>query len=136
MAREWMASNNKAGRFKWQVVPIPLHRRKQRKRGFNQSEMLAKGWAEVNEVSVLQALIRPRSGRSLTQLNRGQRLRRTEGLYQVNPLLKAQGVHGPSGLLIMDDVVTTGATLEAAYHALRTAWSGPLGFVTLLDAAR
>jgi predicted amidophosphoribosyltransferase len=36
----------------------------------------------------------------------------------------------------MDDVVTTGATLEAAYHALRTAWSGPLGFVTLLDAAR
>ena len=35
----------------------------------------------------------------------------------------------------MDDVITTGATLEAAWTALRTAWDGPIDFVTLLDAA-
>ena len=39
------------------------------------------------------------------------------------------------GVILMDDVITTGATLEAAWTALRTAWDGPIDFVTLLDAA-
>jgi len=39
------------------------------------------------------------------------------------------------GCLLMDDVVTTGATLDAAKNALRQIWEGPIGFVTCLDAA-
>jgi len=39
-----------------------------------------------------------------------------------------------AGCLLLDDVVTTGSTLEAAREALHSIWKGPIGFVTLLDA--
>ena len=134
MAREWLPLGILPAH--WTVVPIPLHRRKQRQRGFNQSEALARGWAEVTGMTIADVLIRPRSGRSLTRLNRHQRIRRTQGLYAPDPNLDPTWMDGVEGCLLLDDVVTTGSTLASARDALTSVWKGPIGFITLLDAIR
>ena len=132
MAHEWSLQHIQPDR--WAVVPIPLHRSKQRQRGFNQSEVLARGWADITGMSLVDVLIRPRSGRSLTRLDRSQRIHRTSGLYAPKPSLPTKWDDDIAGCLLLDDVVTTGSTLEAAREALHSIWKGPIGFVTLLDA--
>ncbi|MGB0171070.1 MAG: ComF family protein [Flavobacteriales bacterium] len=134
MASEWCPLDVRPDR--WAIVPIPLHRRKQRQRGFNQSEALARGWAEVTGMTLSDVLIRPRSGRSLTRLDRRQRMRRTKGLYLPDPSLDSTWSNGAEGCLLLDDVITTGSTLASARDALSSVWKGPIGFVTLLDAIR
>ena len=121
---------------KWAVIPIPLHPRKERRRGFNQSHMLAKGWAKAEGMKVVPALDRPSPGRSLTQLKRAQRLAQTQGMFTPKIQVESNWTDSLQGCIIMDDVITTGATIEAAYLAIRQVWPGPLGFITLLDATR
>lgn len=132
MASEWCPQDVRPDR--WAIVPIPLHHRRQRQRGFNQSAALARGWSEVTGMEFVDALVRPKSGRSLTRLTRQQRIHRTQGLYAGHPSL-----HWPDrveGVLLLDDVITTGSTLDSARQALRSTWTGPIGFITLLDAVR
>jgi len=134
MAEEWASQRIPPAR--WAVVPIPLHRRKQRQRGFNQSEALARGWAEVTGMTMTEVLIRPKSGGSLTRLDRRQRIRSTKGLYKPRPALDPTWSDGVVGCLLLDDVITTGSTLASARDALSSVWEGPIGFITLLDAIR
>ena len=132
MATEWRAHRLQPDQ--WAIVPIPLHRKKQKQRGFNQSSALVRGWSEVTGMNPVDALVRPKSGRSLTRLNRRQRLRGTHGLYAAHPsLIWPDQVEG---VLLLDDVITTGSTLTSARQALAQVWEGPIGFVTLLDAIR
>ena len=86
-------------------------------------------------MNMVEALTRPKSGRSLTRFGRSQRFLRTRQLYAPNPSLSPDWSKNTTGCLLMDDVVTTGATLDAAKNALRQIWKGPIGFVTCLDAA-
>ena len=98
--------------------------------------MLAKGWAKAAGMKVVPALDRPSSGRSLTQLKRAQRLAQTQGMFTPKIQVESNWTDSLQGCVIMDDVITTGATIEAAYLAIRQVWPGPLGFITLLDATR
>ena len=82
------------------------------------------------------ALARPHSGRSLTRQHRRERIQNTRGLYAMAPSFDPACLQPFAGCWLLDDVVTTGSTLEAAHNALRTHWKGPIGFITLLDAAR
>lgn len=119
---------------KWAVIPIPLHRRKQRQRGYNQSGLLTEGWCSVTGMVPAPLLVRTRHRASLTRLGRRDRLQSLANTYRfdASPSWNAKDWNG---VILMDDVITTGATLEAAWTALRTAWDGPIDFVTLLDAA-
>ena len=136
MAREW-SSHECPGREAeghWSVVAVPLHRRRQRSRGYNQSELLARGWQTVTGMPMHPLLIRKHSGRSLTGFGRSQRVSNLDARFHWGcPPDEPMDTTG--GLIIMDDVVTTGSTLEHAHHALRQHWQGPIGFVTLADAA-
>ena len=134
MAKEWGANGIPLDH--WSVVPIPLHHRKQRQRGFNQSEALARGWAEMTGMALAEVLCRPRFGGSLTRLDRLQRIRSTQGLYVPNPNIAPSWLNGLEGCLLLDDVITTGSTLASAHNALTSIWKGPIGFITLLDAAQ
>ena len=135
MARECAQTLDMASATQWSVVPVPLHRKRQRQRGYNQSEMLAKGWSQVTGAPMLSLLERPHAGQSLTRFGRAGRIR--EGL---NPFVwkapDSDSTVPDAGILIMDDVMTTGSTLERAHSAIRQYWSGPLGYLTLLDANR
>ena len=96
------------------LVPIPLHRGKQRQRGYNQSRIIAETLAELVEVPVNNALVfRLRWTQSQTGLTRAQRRANVEGSFRFGG--------EPSGLklLLIDDVLTTGATASACAEALK-----------------
>jgi ComF family protein len=97
------------------LVPVPLHARRERARGYNQSELLARALAETAPgVAVAMALVRERPTRSQTRLDREAR---AANVARAFALAASSEVRGRDVLLI-DDVVTTGATLLAAAFAL------------------
>ena len=97
------------------VVPVPLTRRRQWQRGYNQSERLAAGIAEVTGLPVAaKALRRKQFLRSQTQLSRQERMDNVEGMFEVRDEAAVRGRH----VLLVDDICTTGATLTACAAAL------------------
>jgi ComF family protein len=92
------------------VVPVPLHRIKLKKRGYNQSEAFASGLAETLELENCNtALARVRMAETQTKKSRYERWKNVENIFQVIEPAKLKGKH----ILLVDDVVTTGSTLEA-----------------------
>ena len=88
------------------VVPVPLHRARLRRRGFNQAELLARGVAQKLNASVSDTLEVVRSTRDQVELSAAQRRANVSGAYEAKDPL-----HGR--LLLIDDVFTTGATMNA-----------------------
>ena len=97
------------------IIAVPLHPKKERKRGFNQSIEICKGLSvSMNRPQILGNLIREVHTDSQTRKGRFERWENVSGIFSVkNPALLA-GKH----LLLVDDVVTTGATLEACCEPL------------------
>ncbi len=99
------------------VLPIPLSAQRLRERGFNQALLLARALAPSKTDATL--LLRLHDTQAQSGLGRAQRLRNLQGTLAVDPL-RASALQGRSVLLV-DDVMTTGATLQAAALALRQA---------------
>jgi ComF family protein len=94
------------------LMPIPLHRERLRKRGYNQAEMIANGLASATKIPVETIVLqRTRNNSTQTKLNREQRLKNTEGLFTATK-------NNYNCVVIVDDIITTGATIAAAAHAL------------------
>lgn len=92
------------------VIPVPLHWRKLRKRGFNQSRSFAKGLSERMGAPVdYNTLIRTRSTSTQTRKSRGDRVLNMAEAFGLKQTAHLEGKH----ILLVDDVLTTGATLEA-----------------------
>lgn len=97
------------------VVPVPLHKKKQRKRGFNQSECIARGIAEAMEKPIHSAsVIRAIHTGTQTRKSRYERWLNVESIFRVTEPDILVGKH----ILLVDDVLTTGATLEACAAAI------------------
>lgn len=97
------------------IIPVPLHPRKEHFRGYNQSLCIATGLTEVLQkpVDALQ-LIRKKSTASQTRKSRFTRYENMQTVFEVLHPNKLIDTH----ILLVDDVVTTGATLEACGTAL------------------
>jgi ComF family protein len=97
----------------WQIdmiVPVPLHKKKLALRGYNQSEEIALGLASVLKVPVVASVLeRVRATESQTDKTREQRISNVAGAFSLKKQTKLTGKH----LLLVDDVLTTGATVEA-----------------------
>ncbi len=92
------------------VIPVPLHAARQRQRGFNQSEVFGQGIAQaMNLPLVNDALIRATATATQTRKTRFRRWQNVETVFQV---VKPELLENKN-LLLVDDVVTTGSTLEA-----------------------
>jgi ComF family protein len=97
------------------VIPVPLHPKKEARRGYNQSALIAAGLAEVLERPLLpDGLRRIRHTASQTRKSREERVANVKGAFEADPEAPLRDRH----LLIVDDVLTTGSTLEAAATAL------------------
>jgi competence protein ComFC len=92
------------------IIPVPLHPKKERKRGFNQSIEICIGLAKaMNKPLILGNLIRDLHTESQTFKGRFERWENVCGIFSVRNSSLFRGKH----LLLIDDVITTGATLEA-----------------------
>jgi ComF family protein len=113
------------------VVPMPLHWRKRWQRGFNQSELLAREIAWRWQAPVLDAARRRKSTTAQAGLTNAQRRKNVAGAFRVKNGFRNRldGKH----ILLVDDVMTTGATASACARALKRAGAAR---VTLLTLAR
>lgn len=130
VARFWIrraaaAARTLAGAAPELVLPVPLHRRRLRARGFNQSVALARDAARALAAPwSAQALLRIRDTQSQTGLSRSARQRNVAGAFRACGRL-------PRRVWLVDDVATTGATLAAAARALRRAGAREIRALTL-----
>lgn len=120
----------KSGRFLSveALVPLPLFPSRERKRGFNQATILCNGIAEVLQKPVLkEAIKRVTYTDSQTKKGRVERWQNMEGRFELTDSKIIEGKH----ILLIDDVITTGATLEASGRELLKAQNVQLSIATL-----
>ncbi len=99
------------------LVPVPLHRRKERRRGYNQSLRICQGIAQTFPRPIVNDnLVRIRRTDSQTHKTRLQRLDNMQGVFAVKDSEALKNKH----ILLVDDVITTGATTEACWIAMRS----------------
>ena len=106
------------------LVPVPLHPRRMRARGFNQARLLAEALARRTGLATADCL--ERLGAEGTQVGRGRHERRAAPAGRVL-MRSGQATEAPAHALLVDDVVTTGGTLAACAAALRSAGTGEVG---------
>jgi ComF family protein len=110
------------------LIPLPLHKSKVHKRGYNQATLLCEGISSVINKPVLKNIVtRTAHTETQTKKSRIQRWQNMEGKFE---LVNASAIE-TKHLLLIDDVVTTGATLEACGKELLTAKNVQLSIATL-----
>ena len=124
----------KSGRFEVDaLVPLPLFPAKEKRRGYNQATILCNGMAESMGIPVLDnIIIRPQHTETQTKKGRIERWKNMEGKFV---LTKPEAIRNKH-ILLVDDVVTTGATLEACGDELLKAENIKLSLATLCVASR
>jgi len=100
------------------LIPLPLFAAKEKRRGYNQSTILCEGIAEVMTAEILNDVItRPEHTETQTKKGRIERWLNIEGKFELLRPEKIQNMH----VLLVDDIITTGATLEACGQELMKA---------------
>jgi ComF family protein len=98
------------------IIPVPLHSKKEYQRGYNQSYVIAKGIADVFKIPVLdKALYRRKNTVSQTRKNKMERMENVRDAFD----LKTPESISHKRILLVDDVFTSGATLEACIEAIQ-----------------
>ncbi len=115
------------------LIPLPMHPAKERKRGYNQAAVLCDGISAVTQIPVLnQVLVKARVTETQTRKHRTERWVNAEGSFSADPACLMQH----RKLLLVDDVITTGATLEAAGQCLLHTGGPSLSIATLATALK
>lgn len=113
------------------IVPIPLHPVRLRERGYNQSEILSRRISlHYGLPHRPHMLVRTQFNRSQTHLDQKQRWTNLDGNFKINPSENAADM----SILLVDDLLTTGATADAAADALKEAGAAYVGVLTLAIA--
>jgi ComF family protein len=113
------------------LVPLPLYADKEHKRGYNQAEIICKGISAVLHLPVLSgAVIRQRSTETQTRKHRTERWENVKDSFKVVQPNELSGKH----ILLVDDVVTTGSTLEACGQVILHQTNTTLSIATLAYA--
>lgn len=115
------------------ILPIPLHTTRLLRRTYNQAALIARGLAEIISIPVGDNLIAVKSHRSQTRNNSESRSLNVEGIFAVRHPEELNGLH----IAILDDVITTGATITAAANAIIEAGIKPASLTLIsLGATR
>ena len=110
------------------VIPVPLHRARERERGFNQSEVLAEGTSRAMGTALTKGILKRRKNtKDQTYLNAQQRAENVNGAFVVSQPEKVCG----KGVILVDDVMTTGATLNECARMLQEAGAAQVLAATL-----
>jgi ComF family protein len=94
------------------VIPVPLHRKRERRRGFNQARLIAESLTQLNRTIDTAILHRKKNTPSQTGLSRSQRTLNLAGAFEVRGRV-------PECVIVVDDVYTTGSTLHEVAKTLK-----------------
>ena len=109
------------------IIPIPLHRSKMRKRGYNQAELLAKQLSECMGIPMEKdVLYRIKKTRPLKEMNGEQRHRNLKGAFAVSKSWNPR-----QNILLIDDIYTTGNTIHRVAKVLKNAGAQKVYFLTI-----
>lgn len=104
---------------KWPLIPVPLHRSRLIHRHFNQAEEIALGISRQTGLPVTSALRRTRDTGTQTRLSRKQRMKNPQGSFEISKAGKNLIGKNPHGVVLIDDVLTTGSTVNECAKTLR-----------------
>lgn len=112
------------------LIPVPLHRRRQEKRGYNQAEIIARSIGDKLDIPVnIRSLYRRKNTKPQKKLNPSERKNNMKDAF----CIRKSGTESVNGknILLTDDIYTTGATLDAAAQCLRNAGAKEVYFLTI-----
>ena len=112
------------------VIPIPMHKRKQRERGFNQAELLANSFCEATGLQIWRnALARKKETQALYSLSFAERLEMVQDAFVVRKDFRNRPPC--TSVLLVDDIYTTGATVNSAIEVLGKAGIKVVGVLAI-----
>lgn len=113
------------------IVSVPLHKKRQRTRGYNQSDAFAEGLSEITGIPWSgSALVRVRHTKSQTGKTKTERQENVKDIFEAPQPEQIRGKH----IILVDDVLTTGATLESCLNVLRRAGCDHIHIMTIAAA--
>jgi len=116
----------------WPLVPVPLHKSRLRFRHFNQAEEIARPLAELSGLPILRALDRTRATATQTALTRAQRLQNLNGAFALSRAGRRALAAPPGGVILVDDVFTTGSTVQACAKVLKNSGFRRIAVITVM----
>lgn len=124
----WAMAESNRFSFIDALIPLPLHKSKEHKRGYNQATVLCEGIASVLNKPVLKNIVvRPEQTETQTKKGRIERWQNMEGKFELTNSTAIENKH----VLLIDDVITTGATLESCGREILKAKNVQLSIATL-----
>ena len=128
---EWLAASLDDERIRTAradfLIPVPLHSARYREREFNQADELAMLLSKRSGWPVLRALQRTRYTTTQTRLDRHERMENLRGAFRVRQTKAVSGRH----LIVVDDVLTTGSTVDECARVLRKAGAASVRVMTV-----
>ena len=110
------------------IIPVPLHKKRQKKRGYNQSEFIAKGLAEELNIPMMNGvLLKKHFTETQTFKSREERWQNTLHSFEIKNEEHIKGKR----ILLVDDVITTGATTEACIFQLNKVSEAPISVASI-----
>jgi Predicted amidophosphoribosyltransferases len=114
------------------IVPVPIHKSKYQERGYNQADILAKGIAKELGIEVLsQLLIRTKKTLPQKKLSDKERLRNLQEAFLFNKVAADRFKGDIKRVLLIDDIYTTGSTIEACTNVLKSEGISEVYFLVL-----
>jgi competence protein ComFC len=104
---------------RWALVPVPLHWKREQSRHYNQSEEIARHLGKMLGLPLVKALKRVRATPTQTHLSRRQRLQNLRGAIELTRAGRRLDRETTAGIIIIDDVFTTGATVQECARMLK-----------------
>lgn len=117
---------------KWPLIPVPLHSRRFQERHFNQAAEIARSVGKIYGLPVVCALLRNRSTEHQTLLSRAERFRNLKGAFALTRCGKKLAGRSAQGAILVDDVFTTGSTVNACAAVLRKAGFKKIVVITVM----
>lgn len=115
------------------IIPVPLHTRKLKERGFNQAELLAREISDrINKPMLKEGLLRVRDTKTQNTLSLSQRKANLIGAFHMNEKIDVQGLE----ILLVDDIFTTGSTINQCSKALKESGAKKVYFVTFASGTQ
>ena len=110
------------------IVPLPLSKKKKRERGYNQCDYIAEGLSHITGIPVLKdCVMRNKSNETQTHKTRDERWKNVEGIFSLTKPEQIEGKH----ILLIDDILTTGATLTNCAIAIQQGCNCKISVFTL-----